>query len=781
MNEVPTPAGPSSIQTECQKAIRPNRLSLHEKRAGRRWRERKIAISGWLPAAAVTTFIAAVLVFYDVSVLDIVAFAAYLIFGLALPGTLLIRATYGGKRTLAEEVALGTALGYAIEVLAYIPARAIGLPLLVIVWPVVTYALFLAVPGLRRHWKGKRHLKAPAWWSWSMALIIAYMIALSAVTFYRTFDVARPELWGHSADRTFHLALLGELRHHFPPTFPFVAGEPLHYHWFVHAHLAAASWVTGVEPMVLLLRLGMLPMLAVLLILVAMTGRRLTRSWTGALLAVAGTLFLRTPNLYQGPNWGFTYGGIQDVTWGSPSQTFGALLFAPVVLLTLDLVRRARSGLVKWLLLGIFLIAIIGAKAIFLPLLFAGLMAVIVVEVVKRRPMPWAALAILLMTALCLLFSHLVLFGQVKLGMVFAPLAHMRVTWLQLTNSEPALVALLGLAMVYLLCWTLAWSGIAGLASRPGLLTSPGVTLMLGIGAAGLGVVLMFGHPGHGELYFLMGALPYLTIVAVYGLLLALSRANLPHGTTFAAIVGAGAAFVLPVLFAVGVPLGPGKSEADLFRPYVIFAIIAVLVIAYLAVSMGWVRAGAVAIVSFMAMSLPVEIYERLAVIGVPVRDGALRLPNAPEETQAMPSTALTALRWLRAKSRPDELIATNAHCDWRLEAPCNHVRLWVSAFTERRVLLEGWGYTPRGQQSWQPGRNIDPQFWDPRRFEANRQAFEAPSRATVRHLQKHYGVTWLFVDERRMGPGSKMEDVAPLMFRSSNYSVYRIPGDSRD
>jgi hypothetical protein len=497
-------------------------------------------------------------------------------------------------------------------------------------------------------------------------------------------------------------------------------------------------------------------------------------------------LFLQMPNLYQGSNWGLTFGGIQDIMWGSPNQTFGALLFAPVVLLSLELFRSARSDRIRWLLLGIFLVAITGAKAVFLPLFCAGLMAVIVVEIAKRRRIPRAALAIQMMTGICLIISYLVLFGQMKRGMVFAPLAHMRVAWIQLANIEPtafgvfpdpALVTLLGLVMVYLLCWALAWSGIAGLASRPGLFSRPDVILMLGIGAAGLGAALMFGHPGHSQLHFLMGALPYLAIVAIYGLLVILARANLSRGiTAFAACVGAGAAFLLPVLFAVRVPLRPGTSDTDLFMPYVIFAIVAVLVIAYLAVSMGWVRAGAVAIVTFMAMSLPIDVHERLAVIGETVRDGTLRLPNPPEDTQAMPSDALTALRWLRENSRPGELIATNAHCDWRLEAPCNHVRFWVSAFAERRVLLEGWGYTTKGLQNWQPGRNIDHQFWDSRRFEANRQAFEAPSWATVRRLQEHYGVTWLFVDERRMSPGSKMEDFAEPTFRASDYTVYRIP-----
>ena len=33
-----------------------------------------------------------------------------------------------------------------------------------------------------------------------------------------------------------------------PPQVPWVAGEPLQYHWYGYLHLAATSWVTGIEP-----------------------------------------------------------------------------------------------------------------------------------------------------------------------------------------------------------------------------------------------------------------------------------------------------------------------------------------------------------------------------------------------------------------------------------------------------------------------------------------------------------------------------------------------------
>lgn len=229
-----------------------------------RWRRatgpsRLRSTSRWLPAAFLGTATLVVLHIYGVSGSDIAAFFAYITLGLALPGVLLIRLLYRGPRSLAEEFALGLALGYALQVPAYIAARAIGVPLLVLVFPLGTYLLFLAFPGLRSHWRGAPRRATPLWWSWSIALTILLLIAWSAATFFGKNALTWPALGASNVDASFHLALIGELKHHMPPEAPMVAGEPLLYHWFVHAHLAATSWVTGVEPVVLLLRLACCP------------------------------------------------------------------------------------------------------------------------------------------------------------------------------------------------------------------------------------------------------------------------------------------------------------------------------------------------------------------------------------------------------------------------------------------------------------------------------------------------------------------------------------------
>ncbi|MGV9779755.1 hypothetical protein, partial [Streptosporangium sp. NPDC003464] len=563
-----------------------------------------------------------------------------------------------------------------------------------------------------------------------------------------------------------------------------VSGEPLLYHWFVYAHLAAASWVTGVEPLVLLLRLGMLPMVIAFVVLVGMTGRRVIGSWAGSLLAVMGTVFVAIPNLYVGANDSFTWGGVPDLAWTSPTQTFGALLFAPVVLLLVDLFdRRSTAG--RWLLLGIFLVAVMGAKASYLPLLIAGLVTVAAVELVRRRRPPWVALVALGMSSACLLYAQFVLYGRVRQGLVVAPFFFMRTAWQELTGLgsevEPSTASALGMALVCLLCWAVTWSGVLGLLSRPRLLGRPWVIMMIGFGAAGIGAALLLGHPGRSQLFFLWGAYPYLAIVAIHGLLALLRRAQLSLRAALpAACAGALAAYLIPILCGVEIPLRPGQSDGVLYRPYLALLVAGVLVAAVLTVRVGRLRAAAHVAVMCTAIGLLADGHAYVMLPGQILAKRGLSGVSQPAAAQVtVPQGALTVARWLRANSDPDDLVATNAHCLWGHEDPCDSREFWVAALSERRVLVEGWAFAPTSVERWSAGQSTQSAmylpFWDGDRITSNEAVFHAPSAAAVQRLRERYGVRWLFVDERRTDQAAKIGEFAEFRLRSGDYALYRV------
>ncbi|MFC4585555.1 hypothetical protein [Sphaerisporangium corydalis] len=745
-------------------------------------------MSRCLPAATALAVTVAVLLRYDVSPRDIILFTIYLLTCLTLPGTLLIRALHPAPRTLPEELALGLTLGYALEILTYLPARATGHPLLVLLWPAATYTAFLLHPRLRPHLTTRPTRTTPLPWAWSLSLAFTGVIAWGAVRFFRTNALRWPALGANDYDMPYHLALIGELKHHMPPAMPNVAGEPLSYHWFVYAHFAASSWITGVEPVTLLFRLTMLPILAAFVVLVGLTARRMTNSWASVAPAVAGTIFVGAPSLYLGHNDVLAWGGLQDVAWVSPTQTFGALVFAPVVLLLMDLFLPRRFGPGRWALLVVLLVTVMGSKATYLPLLATGLAAVAVTTALQRRRAPWRALVVLAMTLSCLAYAQFVLFGQARQGMVVAPLAFMRQGWAELSGVAPLsdtatrftvpAGSLAGFTLLFLLCWAITWCGVLGLLARRRLLGRPSVVLMLGMGAAGHGAVLLFAHPGLSQFFFLFAAYPYLVIVTVYGITVITRRARMPARTTvWAVCAGLAAAYLVPLLAGVEVPLAPGRGDLPLYLPYLVLLAVAAAVAAVVAARGGALRAGAVVTTLMAAIALPACGHAHVISAAGKAARGGVDGVAPPVQDGSVPRATLAAARWLRDHSAEDDLVATNTHCRWGCEDPCDTQQLWMAALAERRMLVEGWAYTARNLAGWRPGEAIERlPFWDAERLRANDAVFTAPSARAVRVLRERYGVRWLLADRRLLHRPGRIGGVASLRFRVGDYSIYELP-----
>ncbi|HEY8819231.1 MAG TPA: hypothetical protein VIM25_10490, partial [Candidatus Limnocylindrales bacterium] len=97
-------------------------------------------------------------------------------------------------------------------------------------------------------------------------------------------------------------------------------------------------------------------------------------------------------------------------------------------------------------------------------------------------------------------------------------------------------------------------------------------------------------------------------------------------------------------------------------------------------------------------------------------------------------------------------------------------------AYSERHVLVEGWGYTQMatsrsGELGVNP--NLVP-FWDPPLLAQNDLAFTAPTPAALAALQDGYGVRWLFADVTIADP-TALGRVADLRERVGDFAVYEL------
>ena len=116
---------------------------------------------------------------------------------------------------------------------------------------------FAAVPRLRRHWRVRGYVAVPVGWSWAVAAVVCGFTAyLAAVFLDRNPIVPTSERTLQYLDLSYQLSLAGEAKHAFPPGVPQVAGEPLYYHWFGHAHMAMTSLVGHIDLPVVAMRLA---------------------------------------------------------------------------------------------------------------------------------------------------------------------------------------------------------------------------------------------------------------------------------------------------------------------------------------------------------------------------------------------------------------------------------------------------------------------------------------------------------------------------------------------
>jgi hypothetical protein len=744
---------------------------------------RASAASGWLPASLLGLITVAVLIGYGTSLPEILLFAAYVSFGIAVPGMLWVRLLRGRATHISEDLTLGLVAGYCLEIATYIVARAAGAPLLVLLWPALTLLAFAAMPRLRRWWRDDGS-HAPVWWSWSLAAMLGYLLFYSAGTFFAQHNLTGADT--PYVDMPFHLALIGELRHHVPAWVPYVTGQPLAYHWFYYAETAATSWATGIEPVTLLYRLSGLPMFVAFAVLTATAARRLTGGWWTGPIAVAVALFGTVAGLYGWASTAVFDSQTLGATWISPTNMFGLALFAGALVIFLDLlVPERRASRRDWLLVALVTFGLAGAKASLLPLVIAGLVFVVAGMAISGRRLHRTAVAGLVLAVVALGLAVILLFrgsnGAVAIGLdslraflvARLPGAHGARGWASIIMPAVALLTALVL-------WSCLWAGAYGLlVRRRRSLGDPRILFLLGICAGALGAVIVLYYPGLSEAYYLRGAAGAFGVLTAAGI-----AAIVPVGAgrrvvawvAVAAIAGAAAVSVIRFL-------GPGHAPtlAKVHLAGVLAAtlgpLLVLLVIATVAFVLFRRLARARPELNGAAPLLTIAL-----VMGFSLPNVAMLLASplnaAAAPYQVVPADGIAAARWLRDHSAPDDLVATHLHCLSPVSASgtCDARHFWVSAYAERHVLVEGWAYTQMGNsQAMQ--RGINPAaipFWDPALLALNDRAFTDPSAEVLRALRVDHGVRWLFADTTVVDSAA-LGQLADLREQVGDFAIYEL------
>ncbi len=137
-------------------------------------------------------------------------------------------------------------------------------------------------------------------------------------------------------------------------------------------------------------------------------------------------------------------------------------------------------------------------------------------------------------------------------------------------------------------------------------------------------------------------------------------------------------------------------------------------------------------------------------------------LADTPTE-YGMTAPLYRGLLWVRGHTTPCDVLAVSNH--YESAAHNESVYFYYSAFTERRVFLESWHYTPDGQFGAQPY---------PGRFALNQRATAQGDPEALRELARR-GVGYVLIDKTHGGGAAEPPSVSRLVFSNSALDVYRL------
>ncbi len=297
---------------------------------------------------------------------------------------------------------------------------------------------------------------------------------------------------------------------------------------------------------------------------------------------------------------------------------------------------------------------------------------------------------------------------------------------------------------------------------------------LLGGAAGAVGLTLLLWHPALGQNYFVRTGWAFGAVLSAMGVVSYVERRRVPARVVTAVVAGVVVASLSWSLLLWQAGAAAGHKGWRGLAPIWFAAGAAALVagLAWLGLRLAarrWAAVSAAGGVAALAVVLGA---------GLPdlVWDAHL-YPNAVNyyHTEVTPDQAAAA-RWLRAHSSPDDVLATNVHCVQPSYDSCWLMSFRFSAFAERRVLVESWGYASRAvdEAATRSTTPAEIPFWNPDVLVTNEEAFYAPTPSTMDFMRRH-GVRWLVVDRAFGWESGELRRFADVRWQHGSVVVYAL------
>ena len=277
-------------------------------------------------------------------------------------------------------VAIGWALGYVLEILAFNLTAALDARFLFLLYPPSRSRP--RSPGSSGTARGPRssigrRLKSPRT-TWLTAALCTLAIIYVAISLFPEARLPGDGSVTYNQDVPWAISQAADLSHHWPLADPNVAGEGLPYHFFASAHMAAAGQVTGIGLPEILLRFFPLSLAACVTLQFAAAGRLLFGRTSIGLTAGALAMFVNELQLdLRGSQFGHVpFVGVSfTLLLSSPSFLFGTVPLIPLIALLGERLgsRGAPAPAGTWALVALFMVGVSDAKVTILPLVIVAL------------------------------------------------------------------------------------------------------------------------------------------------------------------------------------------------------------------------------------------------------------------------------------------------------------------------------------------------------------------------------------------------------------------------
>lgn len=749
-------------------------------------------VIGALSCVAVLAWSARYVSLAGVGTGELARFAGYWLLAVLLPGWLVSRALNGPRRTWLGMVGISACTGLALEIAAWMVYSLLGLQQWLWTWPF--FALLVLVhPAVRRRLLMRASVSFPWWGSLTLAVSVAILIRSLARTF-----IARNPMPGTSAaiypDLLWHLGLIEEAKRSFPLGTPQVIGAgDLHYHFFVDAHVAVASLISGVPSAVLLLKMWMIPFVLLTMALAAAFAEWLSHSVSAAVIAGVLATAGASPLVFV-----HVVGAVGPYVWNSPSQIYALPLIIGVSWQVCRLVQRYQrpegtsaegtsaggtsaggTAWADWALLAVLSFGVLGAKSSVTPTLLGGAALMWLVAVVRRRSRRlWKPLTAVAIGAVVLTYVAQKLAAGGDAGAGLQLLSELRATPLYRTivSTAPSPDSLIlpgvfghgaTVTSALLIGDLLRLLVVVGAVVAAALLRQTRrdlrIWFLIGCCLASLAAFWLIQHRGLSQYYFVLGVLPLGGVLwaVVFGRLIRTNRATAVIGG-----VALGVSLIVSLVadtWVIKHPIHGRAQMLDAARDLLVWT-------AGCAVLVGLVTGGVWLVSRRRHWAVAVAVVPVAACIG-------LLLASVPREIAAPPVVKASvgtvahdraeAAEWIEANTAPDTVFATNRQCLGEVQRPvCRSRSWWISGLGGRRVLIEGWSYTPASA-------NNDP-FDDEALLRANQGAFETGDPRDLALLASK-GVQYLVVDKTATVVSDRLWQETDLVYQNPSIAIVKL------